>query len=235
MEEITNQQNAANAAMRDLYAQFPQEAERTIIKSGVELVYLPISEVINRLNRVLGVNGWSFEIIEVKRDSVDQDELIAHVCLTANVAGSLVTKHGFGGSQVKRAKSTGRPIDLGNDFKGAVSDALKKAAQQLGIGLYLARSADALDAEFELDTQSGGQQELQPAEPSKEDDQWNAFLDMTKKMNAEQKRELNSFWEKHSNGRPKPTKANATPEDIQALVTEALRISFGGTYVTESK
>lgn len=235
MEEITNQQNSAATAMRDLYAQFPQEAERTIVKSGVELVYLPISEVINRLNRVLGVNGWSFEIVEVKRDAVDQDEIVAHVCLTATIADCFVTKHGFGGSQVKRAKSTGKPIDLGNDFKGAVSDALKKAAQQLGIGLYLARSADALDAEFELDAQVNGHQEQQESGPSKDDEQWNVFLDMTKKMTTEQKKELNSFWEKHSNGKPKPTKSNATPEDIQALIAEALRISFGGTYVSEGK
>jgi len=66
---------------------FPQEMERVIVKSGVELIYLPVSEVINRLNRVLGVDNWSFEIISVERDAIDQDEIIAHVSLTANISG----------------------------------------------------------------------------------------------------------------------------------------------------
>ncbi len=106
-----NQAKDASSIMKELYAQFPQESERTIVKSGVSLVYLPISEVINRLNKVLGVEGWSFEIISVRRDEIDQDELVAHVALTAEVGDKRVVKHGFGGSNVKRAKSIDQDFD----------------------------------------------------------------------------------------------------------------------------
>ena len=45
-------------------------------------------------------------------------------------------------------------------MKGAVSDALKKAAQTLGVGLYLARSEDAMYAESYAETAAP-----QPAAP----------------------------------------------------------------------
>ena len=50
-------QNSSDIA-RLLAEPFPEEMERTLIKSGVELIYLPISEVINRLNKVLGMSNW---------------------------------------------------------------------------------------------------------------------------------------------------------------------------------
>lgn len=211
---------------RQLAEPFPEEMERTIVKSGVSLVYLPISEVINRLNKVLGVENWSFEIISVRRDDVDTDEIIAHVSLSASIDGHYVTKHGFGGQSVKRQRKDNKPVDLGNDFKGAVSDALKKAAQQLGVGLYLARSADAMDAEDAIYS-APQQQEA----PSVLDEKWGNFVAVTKTLSQEQKDALNDFWAKHSGGKPKPTRATAEEQDIDALVVEAMRLSFGATLV----
>lgn len=208
---------------------FPQEMERVIVKSGVELIYLPVSEVINRLNRVLGVDNWSFEIISVERDTIDQDEIVAHVSLTVNIGGKTVIKHGFGGISVKRSKKDNRPVDLGNDFKGAVSDALKKAAQNLGIGLYLARSADALEIEEAM------QSNVEPAPQAQIDPEleklWENFVTVTKLLTKDQKDELNDFWSKHSGGRPKPTKATAQTEDINALINKAMEISLGAVPV----
>jgi len=209
---------------KSLAEPFPEEMEKVIVKSGVELVYLPISEVINRLNKALGVDGWSFEIISVGRDSVDPDELIAHVSLTAFIGDRTVIKHGFGGQSVKRMKKDNKPVDLGNDFKGAVSDALKKAAQQLGVGLYLARSADAMDAEDAMSTPSNTVHEQ--AVSSEIDEMWQSFVTITKTMTKEQKDSLGLFWDSHSGGRPKPTRAQATTEDMEALIQEALRLTF---------
>lgn len=211
---------------RMLAEPFPEEMEKTIVKSGVQLVYLPISEVINRLNKVIGVNNWSFEIISVRRDEIDTDEIIAHVSLVATIDGLTVVKHGFGGQSVKRQRKDNKPVDLGNDFKGAVSDALKKAAQQLGVGLYLARTADALDAE---DAQSSSAPTNDV--PSEIDEKWGNFVAITKTLTSEQKDSLNLFWEKHSGGKPKPTRSTATEQDIDALVVEAMRLSFGATLV----
>ena len=217
-----------------LSAQFPQEMERVIVKSGVELIYLPISEVINRLNKVIGVDNWSFQVISVERDSVDQDEIIAHVSLTAVIDNKKVVKHGVGGQQVKRSKKDGRVIDLGNDFKGAVSDAQKKAAQQLGIGLYLARSADALDAEEAIEAHVAP--EISSSKPlsSEVDERWEAFVEIVGGLTKEQKDQLNTFWAEHAGGRAKPTKASATLEDLEPLTVEALRLRFGGSYVNNA-
>jgi hypothetical protein len=221
-----------NQIMDDLYAQFPQEMEKVRVVAGVELVYLPVSEVINRLNRVFGVDGWSFEIISVQRDQFEQDEIIAHVSMTAFVGDRHVTRHGFGGQSIKRSKKDQKPVDLGNDFKGAVSDALKKAAQLFGIGLYLARSSDALDAE-EAILASGGDVVIQnaaPTAPSENDALWLNFVEVTKSLTAEQKAMLNDFWSSYSGGRPKPNKSSASEDDIQALIAEAVRIRFDGAH-----
>lgn len=216
-----------NEMMNELYAQFPQEMERVRMVGGVELAYLPISEVINRLNRVLGVDGWSFTIVSVGRDTIEPDEVIAHVCLTAEINGKTVVKHGLGGQSIKKAKSTGKPIDVGNDFKGAVSDALKKAAQQLGIGLYLARTADALEAEDAM--LSGPAEAPVQAVSSEVDEAWSRFMDMAKGLNPEQRSSLNEFWSSYSGGKPKPTKASASIDDINALIEQVVKIQFSAT------
>jgi hypothetical protein len=222
----------SNDIARLLAEPFPEEMERVLIKSGVELIYLPISEVINRLNKVLGMNNWSFEIISVARDLIDTDEIIAHVSLMATIDGCTITKHGFGGQSVKRQRKDNKPVDLGNDFKGAVSDALKKAAQLLGVGLYLARSADAIDAEDAIDASMSQVEPSSHIEASSElDERWNHFVGVTKTLNKEQKDSLNDFWAEYSSGKPKPTRTTVTEEEIKALVVEAMRLSFGATVI----
>ena len=118
-----------------LSAPFPKELERSLDKGGVTLTYIPVSEVITRLNEVLGVFGWSYTIMKCDRDIVDPDFIVAHVRLKV---GEMI-KDGVGGQKIKRTRA-GDILDLGDEYKGAVSDALKKAAQAFGVGLYLARS-----------------------------------------------------------------------------------------------
>lgn len=219
---------------RLLYAQFPEEMEKVMTVSGVNLRFIPVSEVINRLNKVLGIDSWSFEVIRLERDQHEPDEIIAHVNLTAEIAGKRVIKHGVGGTSIKRIKSTGKPVDLGNSFKMAVSDALKKAAQQLGVGLYLSRSADAIDAEEAMMPIQEEEVVEKKQQPKTElDEKWEYFVEITKHLTALQKSELNTFWEVHSGGKPKPKKETATIEDLQSLISEVLRIQFGGKYVNE--
>jgi len=38
---------------------------------------------------------------------------------------------------VKRSRSSGTPLDIGFDLKGAATDALKKCASLIGVALYL--------------------------------------------------------------------------------------------------
>lgn len=126
---------------------FPDEAHKTMDKGGSTLTYIPVSEVISRLNNVLGVTGW--EIVETSqgRDALDPDWVIAKCTLRAEIDGKLTQRIGSGGQKVKTMRNGGGPVDLGDEFKGADSDAFKKAAQGLGVGLYLARDEEMISFE----------------------------------------------------------------------------------------
>lgn len=203
---------------------FPREVERQLKKGGASLTYIPVSEVITRLNKVIGIEHWSSEILMCERDKDDNDFIVAHVRLVVNIDGKTVTKDGFGGQKIKRTK-TGEIVDLGDEFKGAVSDALKKAAQQLGVGLYLARSDEALAIEEE---------ESRPPVNEEVIRLWTTFLTHTKEMTPEQKNELGEAWSAWSDGAPKPTLDTATADDLDFLIAECVRISLGATMAEES-
>lgn len=220
--------------MSELYSRlseaFPVEMERTITKSGTSLVYIPVSEVINRLNKVLGVDKWSFSIVRCERDAIDPEFIVAHVRIDwYQTDFACVSRDGFGGQKIKRNKQ-GAIVDLGDEFKGAISDALKKAAQTLGIGLYLARTEDAMEIEQVIDA-------AQPAvaqQPDVSDDvskKWDEFVGLSKSLSQEEKTQLNSYWDSYSNGQPKPTKATATMPMLESLIAEIVRIKFNGEHI----
>ena len=144
--------------MQALAAPFPREVEKTLVKGGVSLTYIPVSEIITRLNEALGIDLWSLNIIRCERDVIDPDYIVAHARLTWHPSDSqpMVIRDGIGGQKIKRSKS-GEIIDLGDEMKGAVSDALKKAAQSMGIGLYLARRGSITGAQMPTVTTESGQ------------------------------------------------------------------------------
>jgi len=139
--------------LNSLSEPFPSEVEKQLKKGGASLTYIPVSEVITRLNKVLGVDMWSYEIIKCERDALDPDYIVAHVRLSATFVPTekapniIVTKDGIGGQKIKRTRN-GDILDLGDEMKGAISDALIKAAQQFGVGLYLARSEESMHLEY---------------------------------------------------------------------------------------
>lgn len=132
---------------------FPREALRELKKQGTSLTYVPVSEVIARLNNVLGTGKWSIMESVAELDSNHPDWVIAKVTIRASVDGVMTTRIGWGGQQVKMKRDGSGPLDLGDEFKGATSDALKKAAQALGVGLDLARDEDMLVLEREMLTE----------------------------------------------------------------------------------
>lgn len=205
---------------------FPREMEKTLSKGGTRLTYLPVSEVIARMNRVLGINSWSSQVISVQRDALDPDFIVAHVRVTADIDGKTIVKDGLGGQTVKRTKQ-GNIVDLGDEYKGAVSDAFKKACQMLGVGLYLARAEEALEVEAELAEPEPPKQSIS----SEVQELWATMLSVVSTLDATGKAVLNDFWAEWGEGRPKPRPETATAEDLEALIAEATRLSFGGEYV----
>ncbi len=199
---------------------FPVEMERTLNKGGVSLVYIPVSEVITRMNKIIGVENWSYE---VKTWQQLGTSIVAHVTVTAEIDGKTITRDGVGGQKIKLTKNQ-EPLDIGDELKGAVSDALKKAAQTLGIGLYLARSDDAMEIEQAIDASN------EP--PTPHELNWENFKQVSKNLTKSQKDELNNSWINKYKDAPKPTSAkDVTPEVLDFLHTEAVRIQLGGQYV----
>lgn len=195
---------------------FPKEVERTLKKSGVYLTYIPVSEVITRLNKVFGFDGWSYEILKCERDALDPDFVVAHVRMSVHGKDNInsVSKDGFGGQKIKRTK-TGEIVDLGDEMKGAVSDALKKAAQALGIGLYLARSEESMEIEAEMS--------IDP----EVDLLWVEFVQLSKSLNQDNKNSLSTFWEQYSGGKPKPTRTTVSKNELSDLIVECKKLVSG--------
>jgi hypothetical protein len=124
----------------DVYARLsePFDVTFTDVRGGVELTYVSGEQVVRRLNEVLGVGGWSFRVL--RHDiNIEADEAWALGEIVADVDGKTVTRQQFGSQKIKRSRSSGTPLDIGFDLKGAATDAMKKCASLLGVGLYLSR------------------------------------------------------------------------------------------------
>jgi hypothetical protein len=132
--------NAAESSAEETYAQLsaPFEVTFTDIRGGIEVTFISGEQVVSRLNEVLGVGGWSFRILH-QEIHAEADEVWALGEMVADIDGKSVTRQQFGSQKIKRSRSTGAPLDLGFDLKGASTDAMKKCASWLGVGLYLSR------------------------------------------------------------------------------------------------
>jgi recombination DNA repair RAD52 pathway protein len=216
-----------------LSAAFAQEVEREIVKSGTRLTYIPVSEVVNRLNRVLGVANWSTEIIRAERDAIDSDFVVAQVRVTAEIDGRTVVRDGFGGQKIKRTRA-GDIVDLGDEYKGAVSDAFKKACQMLGVGLYLARSEDALELDEMIEIEAA-QNAAEAVVVDPEIDQlYENFMSLRTALSESGVQELRTYWANWSSGRPVPKRSEFTSEELEALIGEATRILLGAEYTVSN-
>jgi hypothetical protein len=98
---------------------------------GSTLDYVEGHAVVARLNEAFEAN-WTFELTShwILKET---DEVLVLGKLTAEG----ITKMAFGSKQIARNKDTKAIISLGDDLKAASTDALKKSASLLGVGLYL--------------------------------------------------------------------------------------------------
>jgi len=95
------------------------------------LDYIEGHAIIQRLNDAFDAR-WSFEVLEHEIQK-DTDEVI----VLGKLSAGEVVKTQFGSSRITRARETGEIISLTDDLKAAATDALKKAATLLGVGLHL--------------------------------------------------------------------------------------------------
>ena len=105
--------------------------------------YYSGEQIITHLNRSLGPDGWDWIPLEHGFDA-DADEVWVLGQLTARIVCDALSGEGYEvrtvskierGWQPVNRKRSGDLISLGNDYKGADTDALKRCARLLGVGL----------------------------------------------------------------------------------------------------
>jgi len=104
---------------------------------GKTLDYIEGHAVIQRLNDAFE-SEWSFSIL--KNDVLKETD---EVIVLGELRAANVVKTQFGSSKITRAKGSGEPISLADDYKAAATDCLKKCATMLGVGLHLYNSDKA--------------------------------------------------------------------------------------------
>lgn len=105
----------------------PESIKQRPGSHGKTLNYVDVASVVARLNE--GCDAWDFFI-----DKYEVHD--AEVLVQGRIVADGVTKCAFGGSSVTVDKQ-GKVVSIPDDLKSAASDALKKCASLLGVGLEL--------------------------------------------------------------------------------------------------
>jgi hypothetical protein len=92
--------------------------------------------------------GWGFECVSWGADNAElwvhgKLSVTFHECFEdRDCAEWSVVKEDFGAHPIALSNQTGDPVSLGDNRKAAATDALKRCARQLGLGLYLWEKED---------------------------------------------------------------------------------------------
>ena len=145
--------NALNASqLKQLLKKTPPQYVHTRpAKGGGQWEYVTGGYVRKVLNLMFGWD-WSFEIINKE---VIHGEAIVMGKLTCNCNGRSIVKMQFGNKDVAYRRETDKegnkiPLSIGNDYKAAATDALKKCAAELGIAADIYNKMDF--KEVQVDT-----------------------------------------------------------------------------------
>lgn len=105
---------------------------------GKTFKYVPTRDVVDRMNKIFDGN-WSTEVISDKLIE-DQVLILVRVMITDPVSGKMYWQDGYDSHPVARFTSgpnVGKPVDIGNTYRSAMSKAIKTACSKWGVGLYL--------------------------------------------------------------------------------------------------
>lgn len=112
-------------------------------KGGGQWEYVTGGYMKKVLNLMFGWD-WDFEILE---DKVLYGEVIVRGRLTCRSGGKQIIKTQYGNKEIiykKEAEKDGNkiPLSIGNDFKAAATDCLKKCAAEIGIAADIYNKKD---------------------------------------------------------------------------------------------
>jgi hypothetical protein len=145
MSEDDDKKTAAPSTYERLSARFPTEVHKRVNKGGGDQTYVPASDVIARLNDVLGVGSWAFRIV---REGFTETEAWVLGELTAWTAeDGKFSRQQYGNESIVMGKAQRPTSDL---LKKAGTDALKKCATLIGVALYLYDEDERNEVEQEM-------------------------------------------------------------------------------------
>jgi len=99
-------------------------------RGGKALKYVDIGYVTAKLNQIFG-HIWSFEVV---REGLQGKHIWSLGRLKVMLKdGTVITKEQYGSAEVYFVRGTQDPVSLGDSFKSAASDSLKKCASMLGL------------------------------------------------------------------------------------------------------
>jgi hypothetical protein len=98
-------------------------------KGGGTWTYVSGGYIRKVLNLMFGWD-WDFEVLS---EVVQANQVIVKGKLTCRVNGKAIVKTQFGCKEIMYKRGTQDPLNLGNDYKAAATDALKKCAADIGI------------------------------------------------------------------------------------------------------
>lgn len=114
----------------------PFDVTFTDVRGGAEITYITGEQCATRCNEVLGPGGWYSKMLHFEIHQ-EADEVLVLCEMGAKIDGEWIIRQQFGSQKIKRSRSTGVPLDIGFDYKGAATDAFKKCASLFGVALYL--------------------------------------------------------------------------------------------------
>jgi hypothetical protein len=147
-----------NGVYQRLAERFPAAAHKTRKQGGRDLTYVTGEMVISRLNEALGWQNWSFRVV---REGATDVEAWVLGELTVTIDGQTITRQHYGNQDLSRGQHA--TTDL---YKSAATDAIKKAATTIGIGLYLYDEDER--REVEADMREAKRAPQKPTAPSKD-------------------------------------------------------------------
>lgn len=130
--EITKVENSAlnSFQLQTLLKRTPKAyVKERPAKGGGKWKFVSGGYVKKILNLMFGWD-WDFEAVS---EQVAYGQVIVKGRLTCRSNGKEIVKMQFGKKDIVFKKGTNDPLDIGNDFKAATTDALKKCASELGI------------------------------------------------------------------------------------------------------
>ena len=107
----------------------PEDIKQREGRGGKTLDYIEVQKVIQRLNDAFE-GKWSFEV-------KDKDRTDKEVIVLGSLMADDITKEQFGSSDITFSRDSKEPVCIGDDYKAAASDSLKKCAAMFGVGLHL--------------------------------------------------------------------------------------------------